>query len=97
FVEMDAVGADRTRVQAPEVSQWYSPNAAGNGFDHTDGACYSELANMVANCENVRFDPADEVHLIRLVLGGSGSWNDIAFRLTTSIDGELEPGVRNAG
>jgi hypothetical protein len=89
FVEMDGTdpkpsttpATPGAKVDAPGVPQWYSPNAAGDGFP-TGPSCYSTLQDMVENCADVRFDPTDDVRLVRLLLGGSGSWNDIAVRVT---------------
>lgn len=95
FVAMDGLNPSTdAKVDAPEVEQWWTPNAAGDGPAGGAGCEYNQtLADFVANCANGRFDPGSEVHVIRLVLGGSSSWNDIAVRLTTSIDGELTSGL----
>jgi Collagen triple helix repeat (20 copies) len=95
FVEMDGASPSVFKVDAPDVAQWWSPNTAKDGLaDPTDSDCYSALQNMVANCGDKAFDPTDQVHVIRLVLGGSGSWSDVALRLNSGIEGELETGLR---
>jgi Collagen triple helix repeat (20 copies) len=95
FVSMDGAPIGQAKVDAPAVPQWWTPNAAKNGLaDPTDSDCYSALQNMVANCGDKAFEPTDQVHVIRLVLGGSGSWTDVALRLTSGIKGELETGLR---
>jgi hypothetical protein len=82
FVEMDGIDPNTAKVDAPGVPQWWSPNAAGDGSDNVDPACYNTLATLLADCEDVRFEPTDRVHIVRLVLGGSSAWSDIAVRVT---------------
>jgi hypothetical protein len=94
FVSMDGAPIGTGKVAAPTVPQWWTPNDAGDGFaGPTDPNCYNDLATVVASCAG-RFEPTDQVHVIRLVLGGSGSWSDVALRLTSGIEGELETGLR---
>ena len=98
FLEMDGAPSDQFIVDAPDVPQWWTPNAAGTGFagGGTDPDCYATLETVVNDCTDVRFEPTDKVHVIRLILGGSGSWNDTAMRATTDIDGTLTVGVKEA-
>jgi Collagen triple helix repeat (20 copies) len=97
FVEMDARGPDWVTIDAADVPQWWSPNAAGNGLgDPTDPQCYGTLATLLAGCDDTRpnLEATDQVHVVRLVLGGSGSWNDIAFRVTApTVEGDLSTGL----
>ena len=83
FVEMDARGLDADKVE-PVVSEgWYSPSGAGDAHADDPGCEYDQtLAEFVAGCDEDRLDPTDEVHVVRLVLGGSSSWNDVAVRVT---------------
>jgi hypothetical protein len=78
FVEMDAVDPATIKVNAKAVPQWWTPNAAGNGL----GDCYATLADLLAGCSNSRIEATDKVHVVRLILGGSSSWNDIAVRVS---------------
>jgi hypothetical protein len=95
FVEMDGINPNTAKVDAPAVAQWWSPNAAGNGFPTGGAECYNTLQTMVADCDDVRFDPTDDVHVIRLVLGGSSSWDDVAVRATAPfIQGIATTGLR---
>ena len=82
FVAMD--GADPTTVQvdAPAVNRWWTPNAAGDGFEQVDGNCYNTLDTVVDSCPNVRFDADSTVELVRFTIGGSPAWNDEAVRVT---------------
>jgi hypothetical protein len=82
FVEMDAINPSNTMVDAPGVTQWWSPNVAGTGFPTGGAECYNTLKTLVTDCADVRFGGTDKVHVIRFVLGGSSSWNDIAVRVT---------------
>jgi hypothetical protein len=92
FVEMDALDLDTVAVDAASVPQWYSPNQAGNGYPEGDN-CYATL-QALDGCAGVRFEPTDEVHVVRLILGGSPSWNDIAVRVTApSIEGSVGSGL----
>jgi hypothetical protein len=91
FVEMDAVGPGQGKVEAPNVPQWWSPNAAGDGFPSGGSECYNTLETLVNDCDDVRFDPSDQVHLVRLMMGGSGGWSDIAMNVTAPyVEGTLE-------
>lgn len=91
FVSMDALPSSETMVTARDVPQWWTPNVAGDGFNLVDPNCYNTLETVVNQCTDVRFDPDDKIEVIRLVLGGSGSWEDVAYRLTTlGVSGEIE-------
>jgi hypothetical protein len=81
FVEMDGLAPTEGKVEAQGVPQWYTPNEAGDGYAQGT-SCYATLADL-ANCDGgIRFETSDEVHVVRLLLGGSVSWNDIAVRVT---------------
>jgi hypothetical protein len=97
FAEMDALAPGQAKVEAPQVEQWYSPNQAGDGYANAPGCEYNQpLQGLVANCGADRIDPADEVHVIRFVLGGSSSWQDIAVRVTAPfMDGEVTVGLED--
>lgn len=83
FVEMDGVGPSGTysQVDAYNTAQWWTPDLAGTGFD----SCYTTLPGLVASCTGAghRLDATDKVKYIRLLLGGSSSWNDIEIILDT--------------
>ena len=86
FVEMDARGFDTVKVEPVSSEGWYSPSHAGNAHADDPGCEYDQtLGEFVANCDEDRLDPTDEVHVVRLVLGGSSSWNDIAVRVTAPM------------
>jgi Collagen triple helix repeat (20 copies) len=97
FAEMDALAPGQAKVEAPQVEQWYSPNQAGDGYANAPGCEYNQpLQGLVANCGVDRIDPTDEVHVIRFVLGGSSSWQDIAVRVTAPfVDGEVTVGLED--
>ncbi|MGH3317577.1 MAG: hypothetical protein ACRDO0_15675 [Nocardioidaceae bacterium] len=101
FVEMDALPPEQFQITAQDVPQWYTPgegNAAPNPFATDAGCEYNQtLVDFVNNCaasvgdNGPRFDADDKIEVIRLVLGGTGSWNNSGFRLTTrSIGGEVK-------
>ncbi len=91
FVEMDGASPSVFSVFAPDEPRWWSPNVAGDGFNTVDPNCYNTLAVLVADWADVRFDADDKIEVVRLVLGGSGAWNDVAYRLTTrSIGAEVK-------
>jgi hypothetical protein len=77
FVELDTPSS--TKVDAPSVSQWWTPNEAGDGFPSGGGECYARLATVVADCEDTRLDATDKVHVVRFVLGGSSAWRNVAL------------------
>lgn len=91
FVELDTPA--ESKVDAPAVPQWWSPNAAGDGLVTSGGACYAKLATVVANCDDSRFDPTDKVHIVRFAMGGSTNWNDVGLLVNApSIDGTAVDG-----
>lgn len=100
FIEMDgALGGNPTKdvwsqINAYSTAQWWTPNAAGDGFGGTGSGCYSTLSNiknMVAPCNsNVRYEPTDHVKLIKLEIGGSSSWNnEIAYVDNVVLNGNV--------
>ncbi|MDQ4085444.1 MAG: hypothetical protein M3165_06450, partial [Actinomycetota bacterium] len=87
FVAMDGADPKTTvKVEAPTVNRWWSPNAAGTGFNTLDGDCYNTLANLIAGCDDVRFDPDSTVELVRFTMGGTAAWQDEAVRFTVLDD-----------
>jgi len=100
FVEMDGLPPSETKVTAQDVAQWYTPGQAGppNAFANNAGCEYNQtLVDFVNNCtastgdNGPRFDAGDKIEVIRLVLGGSSSWQDVAYRLTTlGVGGEIK-------
>jgi hypothetical protein len=92
FAELDTPAS--TKVDAPAVARWWSPNAAGDGLPVGDPDCYATLATLVAGCEDSRLDPTDEVHVIRFVLGGSASWSDVALLVNSpELTGTMSAGT----
>lgn len=83
FIEMDGVPLSVAKVDALSVSQWWTPNAAGDGFGG-DPSYYGSLQGITGT-GNTRITSESMVRLIRLVLGGSGSWMDIAVRVTSEM------------
>jgi Collagen triple helix repeat (20 copies) len=96
FMEMDALNPDTQKVTPASVNQWYTPNAAGTGFDFSDADCYDALTTVLAGCADSRIQPDDKVHVVRFVLGGSSSWSDEAVRVTPLLDGQITAGVVNS-
>ena len=101
FLEMDGLPPSTFQVTAQNVAQWYTPgegNETPNPYARDAGCEYNQtLMDFVTNCtasegENgPRFDAGANIEVIRLVLGGSSSWNDVAYRLTTrSIADQVE-------
>jgi hypothetical protein len=85
FMEMDGLGVTGTwgQVNAMSVGQWWTVNVAGDGFGGAGGGCYTTLANVVngegACGSDVRIHPTDHVKVIKLLIGGSSSWNDLTL------------------
>ncbi len=81
FIEMDGAVPDPptgvwTNTDAYNVAQWWTPNAAGNGFASFYGTYGGFLAWLDTGSDDSRVDKTDKVKLVKLVIGGSGSWND---------------------
>ena len=60
FVSMDGANPDQAKVDAPSEPRWWTPNEAGDGHAGT-GTCYATLADLVAGCTDVRFEPDSEL------------------------------------
>ncbi len=89
FIAMD--GADLRfsprKVDAFSVSQWWTPNITGDGLS-TDLYCtFSDLLTRIDSetCDTNVPNTSVKVSLIRLVVGGSGSWMDVAIRVTSDM------------
>jgi hypothetical protein len=94
FVELDGLAPTEVKVDAPNVPQWYTPNQAGDGFAQGT-SCYATLADLASCDGGIRFDANDKVHVVRILLGGSSSWNDIAVRVTAPfVAGRFETNSR---
>jgi hypothetical protein len=76
FLEMDGMPGSSgswEEVDAMSLSQWWTPNDAGDGFCATMGWNPLSDAQSSSKC---RVDPTDRVKVIRLLIGGSGTWMD---------------------
>jgi hypothetical protein len=82
FVAMDGSNPDNVKVDARQVPQWWSPNAAGTGSNNVDASCYNTLTELIENCEDVRFSADSTVEIVRFTMGGSPAWVDEAVRFT---------------
>jgi Collagen triple helix repeat (20 copies) len=92
FAELDTPAS--TKVDTPTVARWWSPNAAGDGLPAAEPDCYATLATLVAGCDDTRLDPTDDVHVIRFVLGGSPSWDDVALLVNApELSGTMSAGT----
>jgi len=83
FAEMDGAygplgGNVEDWVYAYDTSRWWTPNATGNGLSKD---LYCTLGQLIERVDEGEWDtniPNSNVRvlLIKLLLGGSGSWND---------------------
>lgn len=81
FLEMDGTTNDPAtgvwvNTNAYTTPQWWTPNPGGNGLSSD---CYETLPNIFsAGCidKKANLEPTDKVMVIRLVIGGAGSWMD---------------------
>ncbi|MBI2233027.1 MAG: hypothetical protein HYU56_03845 [Candidatus Aenigmarchaeota archaeon] len=81
FIEMDGPSANPvtdvwSQTDAYNTPQWWSPNEDKDGLSSD---CYETLPNIFSlGCVDkpADLDPTDHVKLIKLQIGGSGSWND---------------------
>ena len=99
FIEMDGVQGNPTtgvwtNTNAYNTAQWWTVNAAGNGFaGPNDANCYNTLSTVISNCavNDRRFEPTDKVKLIKILIGGSSSWNDeTAYVDNVVLNGNVE-------
>jgi len=89
FIEMDGVlfYPNPKRVEALSVGKWWTPNTTGNGLSVDLYCLFPELLTRISeggwdtNVPNTSV----QVSLIRLIIGGSGSWMDTAFRVTSDM------------
>ncbi|MFH0928895.1 MAG: hypothetical protein V1818_00900 [Candidatus Aenigmatarchaeota archaeon] len=95
FIEMDGMylsSGSWEEVNALSISQWWTPNDDGNGFCADFGWNYLSDIQSTTRC---RVEPTDRVKVIRLLIGGSGTWTDkVAFVDDITLNGEtirLEP------
>lgn len=79
FIEMDGIGPlgapiDWTQRDAYNIAQWWTTNVGGDGLSSD---CYETLPNIFSvGCtdKKANLEPTDKVMVIKLVIGGSGSW-----------------------
>ncbi len=80
FIEMDGLAGSSgnwEEVDTLDISRWWTPNNAGDGFCPEFGWNYLSGIQSSSKC---RIDPKDHVKVIRLLIGGSGTWMDkVAF------------------
>lgn len=78
FLEMDGVPITDSwaNIDAMSVGQWWTTNAAGDGLSSD---CYKTLPNFFT-CSNMNpgLNSTSRVKVIKLVIGGSGSWMNLA-------------------
>jgi len=88
FISMDGMNPSTgswEEVDTTGISQWWTPNNAGDGFCAEFGWNYLSDIQSTAKC---RVEPTDRVKVIRLVIGGSGAWmNKVAFVDDINING----------
>jgi hypothetical protein len=81
FVEMDGVAPGAVEVATDQTGQWSTPDRAG--APATAPACIDQsLGALLDNCVDDRVEPASEVRVVRLALGGDARWHDLAVRVT---------------
>ena len=87
FIAMDGVPPNVVKVDAFNVSQWWTPNVAGDGLSLTPNCTFPNLLTEIdgETCDTNVPNTSVKVSLIRLVVGGSGSWRDIAIRVTSDM------------
>lgn len=94
FISMDGAPSGIVKVDAMSISQWWTPDESGAGFAKSDlypwtfYGSFSDFINVFlpdSNQTSLIPDASAEVCLIRLVIGGSGSWNDFAIRVTSDM------------
>jgi hypothetical protein len=76
FIEMDGMSPSSgnwEKVDTLTISQWWTPNNTGDGFCPEFGWNYLSDIQLESKC---RVEPTDHVKVIRLLIGGSGSWVD---------------------
>jgi len=104
FIEMDGKHGNPTtgtwtQTDAFLVNQWWTPDASGAGFAKSDTypstfyGGFDDLINVfIPDSTQTSLIPNTNarVKLIKLVIGGSGSWNnEIAFVDEVRLDGNL--------
>lgn len=87
FIAMDGAPlGSAVKVDALSRSGWWTPNVAGDGLSSTLYCSFNDLLTRIdeggwdTNVPNTSV----QVSLIRLVIGGSGSWVDVAIRVTST-------------
>jgi len=90
FVEMDGLSPSSgswEEVNTLNIQQWWTPNNDGNGFCPEFGWNYLSDIQSASKC---RIEPTDHVKVIKLLIGGSGSWMDkIAFVDYLKLNGNI--------
>ena len=87
FVEMSDPRIDITKMSTQGTVGWYSPDKGDGAADNPTNGCISTtqtLPDYVKNCPDHRLkaDGSDKVRVVKFVLGGAPSWDDIAVRIT---------------
>lgn len=94
FISMDGASSATVKVDAMSISQWWTPDESGAGFAKSDSypwtfyGSFSDLINVFLQDPTQTSlipDASAQVCLIRFVVGGSGSWVDIAVRVTSDM------------
>jgi len=96
FVEMDGMAnssGNWENVNTLAISQWWTPDNAGTGFCTEFGWNYLSDIQSSAKC---RIEPTDHVKVIRLLIGGSGTWMDkTAYVDDITLNGTIKVEPKN--
>lgn len=94
FISMDGMSPSSgswEEVDTTSISHWWTPNNVGDGFCADFGWNYLSDIQSASKC---RIEPTDRVKVIRLLIGGSGTWMDkVAYVDDITLNGKiiLEP------